>query len=81
MVEEMSENRFLFNAVRLPPQRRVARAIAGVRMSTVWRLIVQGFPPVQERYNVYFEGDFRAYVVTAVRVLPRHMELDLELLQ
>ncbi len=81
VVEQSSPSWFTFKAVLLPPQRRVTRGVAGVRLATVWAVIPEGFPAVHERDNLYFPDDARAYTVTALKRYPRHMALNVELLQ
>ena len=70
-----------FQAVLLPPQRRVTRTVAGIRLAVTWTLIPRGKPEVFEQDNLYFPGDPKAYVVTAIKQYPRHLEYNLELKQ
>lgn len=72
---------FSFRALLLPPQRRVTRTASGIRMATTWVLLPQGFPAVNEQDYVYFPGDARPYVITAVKRYPRHLAYNLELVQ
>jgi len=81
LVERAQSHWFTFKGILLPPQRRVTRSLAGVRLATVWSLVCEGFPPVRERDNLYLPGDARAYTVTALKRYPRHLALNLELLQ
>lgn len=73
--------RFSFWALRLPPQKRVTRTPAGIRLAITWKLIPQGTPEVAARDHLYFEEDPRTFVVTAVQVYPRHLAYHLELSQ
>lgn len=70
-----------FQGLLLPPQRRVTRTAAGVRLAVTWALIPQGNPDVSEFDHLYFPDDPRAFVVTAIRRYPRHLRYDLELKQ
>ena len=70
-----------FQGLLLPPQRRVTRTLSGIRLAVTWTLIPQGNPVVLEQDNLYFPGDTKAYVVTAIKKYPRHTEFNLELKQ
>lgn len=76
-----SEHTFSFLGLIVPPQRRVARTASGVRLAVMWSVIPQGFPAVHEQDNLYFPDDARAYSVTAIKRYPRHMVLNVEVLQ
>lgn len=69
-----------FSALLLPPRRRIVRALSGVRLAVTWTIIPEGSPDVSQKDILYLPGDARAYLVTGLRRYPRHMEIDLELL-
>lgn len=71
---------FDFPALLLPPRRRIVRTLSGFRLSTTWTVIPDGFPDVSQKDYLYLPGDARAYLVTGLRSYPRHMEIDLEIL-
>lgn len=72
---------FSFLGLLLQPQRRVTRTAAGIRLAVTWALIPRGDPGVKEQDHLYFAGDTRAYVVTAIKKYPRHLAYNLELRQ
>ncbi len=69
-----------FSAVLLPPRRRIVRTLSGIRLAVTWTVIPDTFPNVSQKDYLYLPGDLRAYLVTGLRSFPRHMEIDLELL-
>jgi len=69
-----------FSAVLLPPRRRIVRTLSGIRLAVTWTVIPDTFPNVSQKDYLYLPDDTRAYLVTGLRSFPRHMEIDLELL-
>ncbi len=69
-----------FSAVLLPPRRRIVRTLSGIRLAVTWTLIPDGFPDIDQKDLITLPGDLRAFIVTGLRSFPRHMEIDLELL-
>lgn len=72
---------FSFWATLLPPQRRVARSMSGIRLAVTWILLPSGDPGLHEQDHVYFPGDSRAYVITSIKKYPRHLAYNIELKQ
>lgn len=79
--EKLPEAAFSFRALLLPPQRRITRTPSGVRLATTWTLIPENIPAALEQDYIYFPGDARPYVITALKRYPRHLAYNLELVQ
>lgn len=77
-LEMEPSRRFQFLGVLLPPQRRVTRTAGGVRLAVTWQVLPDGSPPVREQDHLYFPGDTRAYVVTAIKQGARCQSYSLE---